>query len=67
MTFLETNIMGTAVLLDAALKVWAREEKSKLFTTFQQTSTALGEEGLFTEQHLRPRSYSASKLRATTS
>ena len=65
MTFLETNIMGTAVLLDAALKVWAGEEKSKLFyhVSTDEVYGSLGEEGLFTETTAYdPRSpYSASK------
>ena len=65
MTFLETNIMGTAVLLDAALKVWSGEEKSKLFyhVSTDEVYGSLGEEGLFTETTAYdPRSpYSASK------
>ena len=59
--------MGTAVLLDAALKVWAGEEKfqDKLFyhVSTDEVYGSLGDEGLFTETTAYdPRSpYSASK------
>ena len=70
MTFLETNIMGTAVLLNAALEVWAQEGGENPFQNklFYHVSTdevygSLGDEGLFTETTAYdPRSpYSASK------
>ena len=70
MTFLETNIMGTAVLLNAALEVWAQEGSENPFQDklFYHVSTdevygSLGDEGLFTETTAYdPRSpYSASK------
>ena len=70
MTFLETNIMGTAVLLNAALEVWAQEGSKNPFQDklFYHVSTdevygSLGDEGLFTETTAYdPRSpYSASK------
>lgn len=72
--FLETNIMGTQVLLDAAVKHWKKNADNKYSREFKagvkfiQISTdevygELGEEGLFTEQtNLAPNSpYSASK------
>ena len=70
MTFLETNIMGTAVLLNSALEVWAQEGSESPFQEklFYHGSTdevygSLGDEGLFTESTAYdPRSpYSASK------
>jgi len=77
--FLDTNIMGTFTLLEAAKKYWLNEAKfQKLPTTscqprtvFIQVSTdevygELGEEGYFTEEtSLAPNSpYSASKASA---
>ena len=70
MTFLDTNIMGTAVLLNAALEVWTQEGSEKPFQDklFYHVSTdevygSLGDEGHFTETTAYdPRSpYSASK------
>lgn len=66
MTFLETNFMGTAILLNAALDTW--KDNGMEGKLFYQVSTdevygSLGEEGLFTESTAYdPRSpYSASK------
>ena len=69
MTFLETNIMGTAVLLNAALDCWKKEESRDMSgKMFYHVSTdevygSLGDTGLFTETTAYdPRSpYSASK------
>ncbi|MBK8011806.1 MAG: dTDP-glucose 4,6-dehydratase [Deltaproteobacteria bacterium] len=62
--FLETNVMGTFVLLDSALRVW----KDRADVRFHHVSTdevfgSLGEDGLFTEDTpYDPSSpYSASK------
>ncbi|MCB9653992.1 MAG: dTDP-glucose 4,6-dehydratase [Deltaproteobacteria bacterium] len=62
--FLETNVMGTFVLLDSALRVW----KDRTDVRFHHVSTdevfgSLGEDGLFTEETpYDPSSpYSASK------
>lgn len=70
--FVETNIIGTLNLLDAARKYWAGErEKNGQRHLFYQVSTdevygSLGEEGLFVEtMPYDPRSpYSASKASA---
>ena len=66
MSFLETNFMGTAILLNAALDTW--KDNGMEGKLFYQVSTdevygSLGEEGLFTESTAYdPRSpYSASK------
>ncbi len=66
MTFLETNFMGTAVLLNAALDSWKDNGmEGKLFyhVSTDEVYGSLGEEGLFTESTAYdPRSpYSASK------
>ncbi len=69
MTFLETNIMGTAVLLNAALDSWkvvvGGDMSGKLFyhVSTDEVYGSLGESGLFTESTAYdPRSpYSASK------
>ena len=66
MTFLETNCMGTAVLLNAALGSWKDNGmEGKLFyhVSTDEVYGSLGEEGLFTESTAYdPRSpYSASK------
>ncbi len=66
MTFLETNCMGTAVLLNAALDTWKDNGmEGKLFyhISTDEVYGSLGEEGLFTESTAYdPRSpYSASK------
>lgn len=68
-TFLETNILGTAVLLGAALKAWGGSESgdfvNKLFyhISTDEVYGSLGETGLFSETTAYdPRSpYSASK------
>ena len=66
MTFLETNFMGTAMLLNAALDSWKDNSmEGKLFyhVSTDEVYGSLGEEGLFTESTpYDPRSpYSASK------
>ena len=66
MAFLETNIMGTAVLLNAALDVWSTSGmEGKLFyhVSTDEVYGSLGDTGLFTETTAYdPRSpYSASK------
>ena len=66
MTFLETNFMGTAILLNAALDTWKDNGmEGKLFyhISTDEVYGSLGEEGLFTESTAYdPRSpYSASK------
>lgn len=76
-SFLTTNIFGTHVLLDSAMKYWKNESDNKYCreyrpgVKFLQVSTdevygALGETGMFTEETpLRPNSpYSASKASA---
>ena len=64
-TFLETNILGTAVLLGAALESWGSDFDNKLFyhVSTDEVYGSLGSEGLFTEKtSYDPRSpYSASK------
>jgi len=64
-TFLETNILGTAVLLGAAIKTWGSDFDNKLFyhVSTDEVYGSLGSEGLFTEKtSYDPRSpYSASK------
>jgi len=64
-TFLETNILGTAVLLGAALESWGTYFDNKLFyhVSTDEVYGSLGSEGLFTEETAYdPRSpYSASK------
>tara|TARA_Y100001954_G_scaffold238376_1_gene305722 strand:- start:1187 stop:2188 length:1002 start_codon:yes stop_codon:yes gene_type:complete len=66
MTFLETNFMGTAILLNAALDTWKDNGmEGKLFyhISTDEVYGSLGEQGLFTESTAYdPRSpYSASK------
>ncbi len=65
MAFLETNIMGTAVLLNAALDSWKGDMVGKMFyhVSTDEVYGSLGETGLFTEtSSYDPRSpYSASK------
>ena len=66
MTFLESNFMGTAILLNAALDTWKDNGmEGKLFyhISTDEVYGSLGEEGLFTESTAYdPRSpYSASK------
>ncbi len=67
MAFIETNVTGTANLLQAALETWQRQPSPEHFR-FIHVSTdevfgALGPEGVFTEDSpYQPRSpYSASK------
>ncbi|MBX3741042.1 MAG: dTDP-glucose 4,6-dehydratase [Akkermansiaceae bacterium] len=67
MAFIETNVTGTATLLQAALETWHRHPRPEDFR-FIHVSTdevfgALGDEGVFTESSpYQPRSpYSASK------
>tara|TARA_B110000444_G_C18823944_1_gene589277 strand:- start:619 stop:1623 length:1005 start_codon:yes stop_codon:yes gene_type:complete len=64
-TFLKTNILGTAVLLGAALESWGIDFDNKLFyhVSTDEVYGSLGSEGLFTEETAYdPRSpYSASK------
>lgn len=70
--FLQTNTLGTQILLDAALKSWLiDDDKYKDEVKFLQVSTdevygSLGDTGYFTEKtHLNPTSpYSASKTSA---
>jgi dTDP-glucose 4,6-dehydratase len=63
--FLETNIIGTAVLLGAAEKVWSKDFSGKLFyhVSTDEVYGSLGATGLFSEStSYDPRSpYSASK------
>jgi dTDP-glucose 4,6-dehydratase len=65
LTFLETNIIGTAVLLGAAVKVWSKDFSNRLFyhVSTDEVYGSLGETGLFSETTAYdPRSpYSASK------
>lgn len=65
MAFLETNIMGTAVLLNAALDSWKGDMVGKMFyhVSTDEVYGSLGETGQFTEtSSYDPRSpYSASK------
>jgi len=67
MAFIETNVTGTAALLQASMEAWQRHPAPETFR-FIHVSTdevfgALGEEGVFTENSpYQPRSpYSASK------
>jgi len=75
--FIKTNVLGTQVLLDSALKYWKTGKDEFGYPTFKkgvkflQVSTdevygSLGKTGLFTENtHLAPNSpYSASKASA---
>lgn len=65
MAFIETNILGTVNLLNAARHSWKGDTKGKLFyhISTDEVYGTLGEEGLFTEETAYdPRSpYSASK------
>ena len=65
LSFLNTNILGTVNLLNAAKKTWANELDSHLFyhVSTDEVYGSLGETGLFTETtSYDPRSpYSASK------
>lgn len=63
--FIQTNILGTAVLLNAARKTWKGKEEGKRFyhISTDEVYGSLGDEGFFTEETpYDPRSpYSASK------
>ncbi|WCL82718.1 dTDP-glucose 4,6-dehydratase [Saprospira sp. CCB-QB6] len=65
LAFVETNVMGTLQLLQAARKAWANNMADKLFyhVSTDEVYGTLGETGLFTEETAYdPRSpYSASK------
>lgn len=68
MAFVKTNVLGTANLLNAALKFWKREDGNFESSIFYHVSTdevfgSLGDEGFFLEDTpYDPRSpYSASK------
>ncbi len=65
LAFIKTNVMGTAVLLNASRKYWKDNYEGKLFyhVSTDEVYGSLGEEGFFTEQTaFDPRSpYSASK------
>lgn len=65
LAFIRTNVMGTAVLLNASKKHWKDNYEGKLFyhVSTDEVYGSLGEEGFFTEETAYdPRSpYSASK------
>lgn len=65
LAFVKTNVMGTAVLLNACRKFWKKNLQQKLFyhVSTDEVYGSLGPEGFFTEQTpYDPRSpYSASK------
>ncbi|WP_343703423.1 dTDP-glucose 4,6-dehydratase [Chitinophaga sp.] len=65
LAFIKTNVLGTAVLLNACRKYWQGNMKNKRFyhVSTDEVYGSLGEEGLFTEKTpYDPRSpYSASK------
>lgn len=65
LAFVKTNVMGTAVLLNACRKFWKKDIKEKLFyhVSTDEVYGSLGQDGLFTEDtSYDPRSpYSASK------
>lgn len=65
LAFIRTNVLGTAVLLNAARKYWKNDMNDKLFyhVSTDEVYGSLGEEGFFTEDtSYDPRSpYSASK------
>ncbi len=66
--FVETNVIGTVVLLDAARRFWGEGLKEKIFyqVSTDEVYGSLGVEGKFDEQYAYdPRSpYSASKASA---
>ncbi len=68
LAFVRTNVMGTAVLLNAARKYWKNNYEGRLFyqVSTDEVYGSLGPEGLFTEETAYdPRSpYSASKAAA---
>lgn len=64
MSFIETNIIGTVNLLNAARSIWENKSKKRFFhVSTDEVYGSLGESGFFTEQTAYdPRSpYSASK------
>ena len=65
LAFVKTNVMGTAVLLNACRKFWKKDIQQKVFyhVSTDEVYGSLGEEGFFTEETpYDPRSpYSASK------
>lgn len=65
LAFVETNVLGTAALLNAARQAWKSDFSGKLFyhISTDEVYGSLGETGFFTEEtHYDPRSpYSASK------
>jgi len=64
LAFVRTNVMGTAVLLNAARTIWIEKEGKRFYhVSTDEVYGSLGETGLFTEEMpYDPRSpYSASK------
>lgn len=65
LAFVKTNVMGTAVLLNASRKFWKKGSQNNLFyhVSTDEVYGSLGDEGFFTEEtSYDPRSpYSASK------
>ena len=65
MAFVKTNVLGTAILLNACIKAWSDNFNDKLFyhVSTDEVYGSLGETGFFTEDTpYDPRSpYSASK------
>lgn len=65
LSFVETNVIGTVLLLNAARAAWAKDTEGKRFyhVSTDEVYGSLGDEGLFTEHTAYdPRSpYSASK------
>lgn len=65
LAFIKTNVLGTAILLNASRKIWKDNMENKRFyhVSTDEVYGSLGEEGLFTEETpYDPRSpYSASK------
>jgi len=65
LAFVNTNVIGTVTLLQAAQRMWQNSNEGKLFyhVSTDEVYGSLGDEGLFTEQTAYdPRSpYSASK------
>jgi dTDP-glucose 4,6-dehydratase len=65
LAFIKTNVLGTAILLNACRKYWQKDLENKRFyhVSTDEVFGSLGEEGFFTEETAYdPRSpYSASK------
>lgn len=65
LSFVKTNVLGTATLLNACRKYWKKNEEGKLFhhVSTDEVYGSLGDTGIFTEETCYdPRSpYSASK------